>query len=159
MALLIQLPLMLAILGQDLAPPEPDAKPDVAARLAYMKRTVAGYDMRPANDPETPFKLQPEAVLRFNNPVGGAKDGAVFLWLGAAGRPEAVAQVSLNGQGVWVHEFSSLSTGPLTATSTSATVWAPTTEGVKFRPVPGAPPPAPKFGSHAVSKPLPTGLL
>src|SRR5262249_24802969 len=104
--------------------------------------SVRTYDIRPADDPEVSFKLRVDPVLRFTNPLGMSRDGTVFLWLDGEGRPRVVAQATLNRREVWVHEFSSLSTGPFTARSSSGPVWSPDRGGVVFQPVPGAPKPA-----------------
>jgi hypothetical protein len=107
-----------------------------------MKKSVVTYDIRPLDDPKASFRLQPEPVLRFTNPVGRARDGTVFLWLDAAGRPEVVAQATLNLRGNWIHEFSSLSIGPFTARSDHGDVWSPSEGGVEFKPIPDAPTPS-----------------
>jgi hypothetical protein len=134
----------LAVIGQALAPPDPVPLPAglAAARLAYMKQSVRDYDIRSDDDRDAKFQLQPEPTLRFTNPMGRARDGTVFLWFDEAGRPAAVVQVSLNGRLNWIHEFSSLSPKPFTARSDRGHVWTPSTGGVEFKPVPGAPRPS-----------------
>jgi hypothetical protein len=44
--------------------------------------------------------------------------------------------------GNWVHDFSSLSTGPVVAEERRSAVWSPSRGGVEFKPVPDAPKPA-----------------
>ncbi len=114
MSLLLSLPLIFGVIGQAASPPSADFAAGSEARLAYMKKSVLVYDIRPADNPELSYKLQPEPVLRFTNPVGRARDGTVFLWLDGDGRPAVVAQATLNLKGTWVHEFSSLSPGRFT---------------------------------------------
>jgi hypothetical protein len=140
--------LITGLLAQAQAPPPatkdraaavPD---DPAARLEIMKKAMMAYHLRSADDRESTYRLQPEPVLRFTNPVGVTRDGAIFLWLDANGRPAAAAQVSAARDGRWFQELSSLSTGLLTATSTTGHEWRPSKAGVEFKPVPGAPTPA-----------------
>jgi hypothetical protein len=136
------LPLMLALVGQATAKDEGTFAAEAPTRLAFMKKSVLDYDIRPTEKPANPFKLLPEPVLRFTNPVGKSRDGTVFLWVDEEGRPSAVAQASLNRRGLWVHEFSSLSTGPLVARTSKGIAWSPRRGGVEFKPVPDAPRPA-----------------
>ena len=91
------LPLIVALIGQ--APANADFAAESEARLAYMKKSVLVYDIRPVDDPQFAYKLQPEPVLRFTNPVGRVRDGTVFLWLDGDGRPVVVAQATLNLKG------------------------------------------------------------
>ena len=75
-----------------------------------MKASLKVHAVHPADDPEVIFKLQSEPVMRFTNPVGTVKDGAIFLWTGADDRPEVAVQIFLHNNGTWYQEFSSLST-------------------------------------------------
>jgi len=132
---------ILGLLGQ--APAAAEGTPaEAAARLATMKRTVAGYDVRSAEDPKRVYKINPEPTLRFSNPVGRTRDGAVFLWLDDDHRPAATVQISSGRDGAWFHELLSLSTGRLAAKIPGHPDWTPTHAGVEFRPVPNAPTPA-----------------
>ena len=76
------------------------------------------------------------------------EDGAIFLWTGENGRPEAAIQVFLiknakEPQGLWIHEFTSLAHDrDLKAQRNGQLWWAPTTPGLEFKPVPDAPKPA-----------------
>ena len=142
MALLLELPLALALIGQPDGTPGASDTAEAAARLEYMKGSVLAYDIRPLDHPETSYKLQPGPVLRFTNPVGRARDGTVFLWLDSDGRPEVAAQATLNLRGNWIHEFTSLSNHPIRAVSTRGPVWSPARGGIELRPIPGVPRPA-----------------
>jgi hypothetical protein len=142
MTLVPGLTLAIALFGQ--APAEtPEAFARAAgARLAYMKESVLTYEIRPADDPDRPYTLEREPVLRFNNPVGRSRDGTVFLWMDRNGRPAVVVQATLNVRGAWVHEFSSLATGEFTSVSPKiAEQWSPAQGGIEFKPLPGAPAP------------------
>jgi hypothetical protein len=107
-----------------------------------MKKTMASNDVQALDDHDTRFQFHAEPVLRFTNPVGGSRDGAVFLWLGEGGRPAVAAQMYWNPQQVWMEEFSSLCTGPVVAKTTDGREWRTSQAGVSFKPVPAAPRPA-----------------
>ena len=66
----------------------PMSASDAAARLAIMQRSLMGFNIQPAGNRPPAFRLQPEPIFRFTNPVGTSKDGAIFLWLGESDRPE-----------------------------------------------------------------------
>jgi hypothetical protein len=135
------LPLLLGVLGQ--APPQEGKMPESPAdRLNYMKKSLSGYTVHPRRDEGLTHHLQDDPVLRWTNPVGGSKDGCVFLWVGEEGRPSAAAGVYWNPQKVFLQEFSSLSTTPMMATSPEAGDWSPSRPGVEFKPIPDAPKPA-----------------
>ena len=131
------LTLTLCLLGQ--APTDPGI---AAARLATMKASAATYDLRTVDAPDRPFRLQPEPVLRFNNPLGSTRDGGIFLWLAEGDRPAVAAQIFLHRDGDWTHEFTSLSPVSIVGKAPRAPTWKPTRGGVEFKPVPGAPRPA-----------------
>jgi hypothetical protein len=125
--------LVLVLVGQGPAEDTP------AGRLAFMRGSLEKDEVRPADDPKTVYRLRPDPVLRFNNPAGTVKDGAVFVWVGESGRPVAAVQVfHHNLTGNWHQEFSSLSDVPLSA----GRLWGPTPAGVEFKPIPEAPAPA-----------------
>jgi hypothetical protein len=138
---LLCVPLILELLGQALAPAG-DPAADSKARLLFMKKSMAAHDIRALDDHGAPFRLQAEPVLRFTNPIGGSRDGALFLWLGEGDRPVVASQILWNPQQVWAQEFSSLWTGPLIAKSADGRVWNPSRGGLSFKPVTGAPRPA-----------------
>jgi hypothetical protein len=141
MFMTLTLLLTLGIAGQ--APPAEDGKDERATRLEFMKTSLAKYNVRPVGDQKPGYRLQAEPVLRFTNPVGFSLDGAIFFWFGDDGRPEAAVQAFLmRGGNYWVHDFSSLSTGPIVAELPSGVVWNPSRGGVEFKQVPGAPRPA-----------------
>jgi hypothetical protein len=133
--------LVFALLAQA-PPPAGDAAAESKARLEFMKKCMESHDIRALDDRGTKFQLQAEPVLRFTNPIGGSRDGAMFLWLDEADRPAVAAQILWNPQQIWASEFSSLSTSPLIAKSTDGRVWRPSKGGVSFKPVPDAPKPA-----------------
>jgi hypothetical protein len=130
--------LVLVVLGQE---PATDSADDRAARLAFMRRSVELYELRPAGRPATPYRLRRDPVLRFTNPVGTLKDGGLFLWVGEADRPAAAVQASWQPERGWTHELTSLSVAPLVAAAREELAWQPS-RGISFEPVAGAPRPA-----------------
>jgi hypothetical protein len=109
-----------------------------AARLDFMKESLKAHSVHPVIDPKTIYKFQSEPVMRFTNPVGTVKDGAIFLWTSEFDRPEVAVQIFLHNNGIWYQEFSSLSTEPLSADQP----WRANRGGVELKPIPGAPKPA-----------------
>jgi hypothetical protein len=140
MTALPSIALALGLLTQ--APPTGDGKDERAARLEFLKSSLAIYDVHPAGDPSKKYRLQADPVLRFTNPVGVSQDGAIFFWLGEDGRPEVAIQAFLQRGGAWIHDFSSLSTVPVVAEARQGPVWYPARGGVEPKPVPEAPKPA-----------------
>src|SRR6185437_16897223 len=89
-------------------------------------------------DDSAAYRLDRGPVMRFTNPLGDVKDGTIFLWRGADGRPEAAVQVFWHINGNWFQEFSSLSPQPVRA----GHIWRARRGGVDLKPLPGAPKPA-----------------
>jgi hypothetical protein len=133
--------LVLGVLGQT-PPPAGDSAGEAKARLEFMKKYMESQDIRALGHPGTKFLLQAEPVLRFTNPVGGSRDGAMFVWLDGAGRPAVASQILWTPEKVWVQELSSLWPGNLIARSADGDVWKPAKGGVSFKPVPDGPKPA-----------------
>jgi hypothetical protein len=132
----------LLLLGLPGQAPAADTPADVKARLEFMKKCMATHDVHALDGRDTPFRLQAEPVLRFTNPVGGSRDGAMFVWLGEGDRPVVAAQMLWTPEQIWMEEFSSLSTNPLIAKSADRRVWSPSKAGVSFKLVTEAPKPA-----------------
>ena len=142
MTVALGLSLVLGLLSQAKEPAVDTKDDDAPARLAYMKDSVTRYNVHPIEAGAASFQLVPEPMFRLNNAVSGVKDGAIFLWTGELGRPEAAIQVFRIPNGWWLHEFTSLSTAPLVAESNSAETWRPSRPGLEFKPIPDAPKPA-----------------
>ncbi len=128
--------IVLSLLGQSAAAQGAHATP--AARLDFMKQSLKAHAVHAVNDPDAIYKLDSEPVMRFTNPVGTVKDGAIFFWTGPDDRPEAAVQIFLHNNGTWYQEFSSLSTEPLAADRP----WRAARGGIELKPIPGAPKPA-----------------
>ena len=136
------LPLILALLAQAPKPAAGPAPDTPGARLEYMKDSLRIFEVRAGEGRGEPLRLQAEPIFRLNNDISGVKDGAIFFWTDAAGRPTASVQVFLIPSGLWLQEFTSLAPAPLAAELHSAPAWGPTRPGVEFRPIPDAPKPA-----------------
>ncbi len=135
------LPLLLGLVSQS-PTPAGDSPDDLKARLDFMTKSMTMHDIHAIDERGAKFRLRAEPVLRFTNPVGGSRDGGMFLWLDEAGRPVVATQILWNPRRIWAQEFSSLSTSPLIAKSADGRVWNPSRGGVSFQPVPGAARPA-----------------
>jgi hypothetical protein len=140
MANAFALTLVLALPGQlRLAPPLSE---DAAVRLAYMKDSVAAYRIHRTSYGSPLFKLRPDPIFRLNIPVTKVKDSAIFLWTDAeTGRPEVTMQMFRDPSGIWLQDWTSLSTSAIVADEGNSRLWRPK-PGVEFRPVPEAPVPA-----------------
>lgn len=136
----LTLSLIITLLGQ--APAEKAEKDKASTkRLEYMTTTLAGYTLQSSDDRTKQFRFKADPVLRFTNPVGGLKDGAVFLWVDEFDRPTVATQFFWSAEGDWRQELSSLSLDRLTLKSGDGE-WSPSSGGVQFKPVPGAEKPA-----------------
>jgi hypothetical protein len=121
----------------------PDSASEAMARLAIMRRSLLSFSVQPTENRGPAFRLQPEPIFRFTNPVGTSKDGAIFLWLGESDRPEVAVQVFVRRTDEqWIQEFTSLSPGPLIGRARNGSTWSPPQGSVELRSIPGAPRPA-----------------
>src|SRR5262245_40481013 len=81
-------------------------------QLKNMNRSAGQYAIAPDEDPKRQFKFHGNAALRFNNPTGGTKDGALFVW-SDHGRPQAVLKLFTYDNETFSHEWQSLSDSAL----------------------------------------------
>lgn len=146
---LTQLSFLVALVAQ--APSrEAAARSEGAARLELMKASARSYTVAAGRDREKTLKLRPEPAFRLGNQGDGILlEGAIFLWTDEVGRPAAAAQIFLikitgPPESEWRHEFTALSTEPLTASQGATPRWQPAEAGVHFEPIPKAPRPAEK---------------
>ena len=114
-------------------------KAEQARRLTFMKESVKGYVFTEGKSGK-PMDLQGEPLLRWNNPVSGLRDGTLFIWT-AGGRPQAAVQAFQLKDGLWLHEFQSLSTEPFQMTIEGVREWGPARAGIEMKPAPEAPAP------------------
>ena len=126
--------------AEDPAPPA--AESQGGDRLDFMKKSVAGYDVK--GDDGTAYQLVPEPLLRWDNPVSKVPDGTIFLWQDTHGRPAAIVQVFIAGgtKDLWLHEFQSLRSTPFQVKLGSASIWNPRRGGIELKPLEGAPVPS-----------------
>lgn len=122
--------------------PPDDDNVRAADALARAKREAAAYRFHLEGD-GTSFVLEPEAVLKWSNPVFGSVFGDHFLWT-ANGHPAVIG-----GFVKWYHphhhstaEFHSLSSAPIVGERDGQTSWAPGRPGVEWAILPDAPAPA-----------------
>ena len=125
-----------------------DPKPDDAAkqarqqRLDFMKGKLAEFELRVEGPSKAPLKLADEPSLRWTNPIRGVHgDGATFFWT-EAGRPVAVATVSIRAEGKVFREFALLGDRPIGAIRAGQVAWSPRKNAIPFEPLADAPSPA-----------------
>src|SRR5579872_5312310 len=122
-----------------------DGKKEEEARreqqLKAMKSFAGQYTLSLANDRKRVFKFHESAVMRFSNPVGGSKDGAIFMW-SDRGQPQALLKIFTYDNELFVQEWQSVSESPFIAEREGKTIWNPSEPGVAFRELPDAPKPA-----------------
>ncbi len=106
-----------------------------AERLKFMKDSVRTYELTTGGDDRGALKLDEKPVFRLGKQYAeDIVDGAIFLWTGEHGRPEAAIQAFLiknasEPQGLWIHEFTSLATSGLRAERNGRLWWTPRQAG------------------------------
>lgn len=98
---------------------------------------VTSIDVLADADAKEPAK--PLVALRWANNTRGSEDGMTLLYV-SEGRPLATACLYPWAKRL-VHDFESISRGNIVARQDSQIVWQPKESGVKFAPIPDAPPP------------------
>lgn len=110
----------------------------------YFRDLARSYRIAPDATPDELFTLHEPPVLRWNQPVRGGDDGAVFVWL-QDGRPAAIGTMfcwpHAEGYRVVVNEFHSFLSEPLTALRGEETAWTPQ-DGITWQDFEEAPGPA-----------------
>jgi hypothetical protein len=120
----------------------------VDERLEFMKAEAAAYRLAKASDRAAPLKFREEPAFRLGKqPADDVEDGAIFFWLGKDGRPEASLQIFLvknatAPNGMWAHEFNSLSTDSLVGTRRTSPSWSPSRPGLEYHRLDDVPKPA-----------------
>jgi hypothetical protein len=132
------------IVAGSLGAVDDDGKKEEEARreqqLKIMKLSAKQYALSSADDSKRLFKFHENAIMRFSNPAGFSKDGAIYLWTDR-GRPQAFFKIYTPDNEVFAHEWQSLSESPLVAEREGKTIWNPTEPGITFRELPDAPKP------------------
>lgn len=117
-------------------------------RLEFMKTKAAEYRFERDGDPKARLILGDEPAFRLGKQGADTiEEGAIFLWKRDDGRPEAAVQIffikdSFVPDGLWIHEFISLSESPFSGVHQGTPSWSPQRPGLEFRPVPDAGKPA-----------------
>jgi hypothetical protein len=124
-----------------------DARHTPEERLESMRGAMKLYEFSREGEPPVALKLRPEPAFRIGRQGNNLLDGAVFLFTDEVDRPGAAMQPFLerserHPDGKWLHEFTSLSTGPIVAKRDGEPRWRPTAPGLEFKAVPDAPTPA-----------------
>ncbi len=136
---LVTIAILAALTGQS-------AKVD--ERLDFMKAEAAAYRLEKKGDRGQLLKFREEPVFRLGKqPADDVEDGAIFFWLGEDGRPVASLQIFLvknatAPNGMWAHEFNSLSTGSLVGTRRGQPSWSPNRPGLEYHRLDDVPRPA-----------------
>jgi hypothetical protein len=122
--------------------------PRVDDRLEFMKAEAATYRLKREGNRAALLELREEPAFRLGKqPADDVEDGAIFLWLGENGRPEASLQIFLvknatAPNGMWAHEFNSLTTDSLTGTRRGRPSWSPKRPGLEYHRLDDVPKPA-----------------
>lgn len=121
--------------------------PPTTSRSAAMAELARAVTLVPAPAGKK-SELIAEPIYRFDDPARLFSDGTLWAF-GKSGRPDALLCLSLQrddrGRLKWIHELTSLSGGPIAASSRHASgpwIWNTRGPGVVLRPVPNAPRPA-----------------
>jgi hypothetical protein len=140
---LIAVAASLLLYGYLIAADDVDKKddPQREQQLKNMKRTAARCTISPVQDRKMVFQLHENAIMRWTNPIGGIKDGAVYIWTDN-GRPQAIFKLYTYDNELFSHEWQSLSESPLAAEREGQVFWSPTEPGIKFNELAEAPKPA-----------------
>jgi hypothetical protein len=118
-----------------------------AARSAAMRELAQAITLVPAAT-GTKSELIGEPIYRWDDPARLFSDGTIWAY-GKSGRPDALLCLSLEkndrGQLKWIHELTSLSSGPVAASSRHGSgpwVWNPKEAGIVLQPISKEQPPA-----------------
>jgi hypothetical protein len=124
-----------------------------AARSAAMRELAQAITLVPS-PAGTKSELISEPIYRFDDPARLFSDGTIWAF-GKSGRPDALLCLSLEkndrGQLKWIHELTSLSSGPVAASSRHGSgpwVWNPKEPGIVLQPIPKEQPPAADGGKR-----------
>jgi hypothetical protein len=122
-----------------------DGKKEEEARreqqFKIMKRIAEQCTLSHAEDRKRIYKFHENAIMRFSNPVGFSKDGAIYMW-SDRGQPQALLKIYTPDNENLVQEWQSLSESPLVAEREGKAIWNPSEPGIAFREFPDAPKPA-----------------
>jgi len=142
--LIVSLLATIALCGQVGAANEPEQKEQAEALrergLQNMKRSAARYVLTSADALKETFKFDEIAAMRFDNPISGTKDGALYVWTNH-GRPQAVLKFFTFNNKSYSHAWLSLSESTFVAERDGKVVWTPSEPGIQWSTIEGAPQP------------------
>ena len=118
--------------------PDSQRTQERADDLARLVKIAAAYTLKLESGGTAQVRRDP--AFRWNNPPAETKDAALFFWM-ADDRPVALGTIIWYPKIGFMHEFQSLALEPLTAERGGEKIWQPATPGIKFAPLPDAPPP------------------
>ncbi len=127
--------------GQDAAPDHKEVK---GKWFPLFEKQASEYVVRVGTE-ATEARMLTEPVLRWQQPIRGGDDGALYLWV-RDGRPVAAVTFFTfkwpDGKRCISHERHSFVTEPIQAAWRDRIVWKTSLPGLTFKPVPDAPRPA-----------------
>ncbi len=135
------------------ASPQDGTRSTSADRVAAMRELAQAITLvqAPAG---TKAALISEPIYRFDDPARLFSDGTIWAF-GKSGRPDALLCLSLEkndrGQVNWIHELTSLSSGPVAASSRHRSgpwAWNPKEPGIVLKPILKDQPPAGDHGQR-----------
>jgi hypothetical protein len=112
-----------------------------------VQRSAAQYTLTPAGENKKSFKFHETPVMKWGNPIGGAKDGAIYIWTDGH-RPQAILKLFSHDGVIFTHEWQSLAEGAIVAERNGSVIWNPNKAGITFMELPDAPTP----GENAASR-------
>lgn len=122
--------------------PSTEADSLAQRKLDYYRDRVRKQRLHWADDPDHPFEMVEEPLVRFENPVSRISDAMMFLWT-VDGRPAAAMKCYHNQPNkTWGRTFVSLGEERLVMEVDGAPTWTPDQAGIRFEPLPNAPHPA-----------------
>ncbi len=109
--------------------------------LTNMQRSAAQYTLSAGGTSKRAFQFHETPLMRFDNPITGTKDGALYVWTDH-GRPQAALKFFTFDHQKYSHFWLSLSENNFQAERDGKVVWSPSEPGIKLREIEAAPKPA-----------------
>ncbi len=134
-----------ALLASDAAADEPrrpanEPSAEDERRLQIIEQTASAYTVYNAGHEDQPLTRSEMPLLKFEDPVTQATQGAVYVWSDERRRPLAIASIYFRGDGARVDEFQSLAEGELVAKHQEVVVWRPLRPGLEWKDLAGSVP-------------------
>jgi hypothetical protein len=110
-------------------------------RLEFMFQAIKKYRVEVGEDEHLVSELHDKPLLRWNNAVSDTQD-AIAAVFSRGGRPDVLLQFHIVREDFVIHEFSKITTAPLTIKRGNGVIWKPAETWIKFGNLSGAPQPA-----------------